>query len=245
LPPNVLSLGYQATGASEFGDLIEFSASPERYLTSATVAFSSWALGSDWGGGAGFLHPLSLNIYNVDSSSGTPQPGTMITSVTQAAFIPFRPEPSGGCPNNGWLGDDNHCYSGIAFTVQFDFDKILVPDQIIYGLAFNTQTYGSVPYGVDGPYNSLNVGLSTTGPGVGSRPFPDTAYVSSTAFLYTDGGLGGTGFLRQDTNWTPYSAAVSFSATTPEPGTAGLMIGAAAMLLWGYRRRTAKHLTHQ
>jgi hypothetical protein len=240
LPPNVPSLGYQATGVAEFGDLIDFSGSPERYLTSATVLLSNWTYESQWGtGGPGYLQSLQLNIYNVDYSSGTPQPGTLITSVAQTALIPWRPEPNALCTDSKWLAADNNCYSGFAFTVDFDLQRTLVPGEIIYGLAFNTQTYGSAPYGVDGPYNSLNFGVSTTGPSIGSRPFPDTAYVSSVyPGIYTDNGLGGIGFLRQDTNWSPYSAAVSFTATTPEPGTAGLIIGA-AMMLWGYRSRRA------
>jgi PEP-CTERM motif len=46
-----------------------------------------------------------------------------------------------------------------------------------------------------------------------------------TAANYTDGGLGGIGTFRQDTNWTPLSAAAEFIGTSavPEPGTLGFL----------------------
>jgi hypothetical protein len=48
-------------------------------------------------------------------------------------------------------------------------------------------------------------------PSVGSNPFPDTAYWNTqTAANYADGGAGGVGIFRRDTNWTPFSGAVSF-----------------------------------
>ena len=130
----------------------------------------------------------------------------------------------GGCPGNTWLAGDSTCYSGPAFAVQFDFDGPELPNQIIYGLSFNTQTYGAAPYGAPGPYSELGLGINIGGsPSVGSRALPDTAYISDT------------GFLHQDTGWSPFSAAVSFSAV-PEPGTAGLLLGAAIVIGIGRRR---------
>ena len=102
-----------------------------------------------------------------------------------------------------------------AFTVTFDFTGTAVPNQIIYGLAFNTQTWGYNPIGAPGPYVSLNFGLSSTAPSVGSNPFPDTAYWkhTQTAGNYADGDTGGVGIFRRDTNWTPFSGAVSLDTT--------------------------------
>ena len=70
LPPNVPSLGYQATQSSEFGDLIQF-AGTERTLKQVTLAMSDWALASDYpsfpgSSGPTWSHPLTLNLYNVD-----------------------------------------------------------------------------------------------------------------------------------------------------------------------------------
>ena len=111
-------------------------------------------------------------------------------------------------------------------------------------MAFNTQTWGSNPIGTPGPYDSLNFGLNSSAPpSVGTRPFPDTAYWNTqTAGNYADGGAGGVGIFRRDTNWTPFSGAVSFQATTastvPEPGTLGLVSALLGVGLVAWRRRT-------
>jgi hypothetical protein len=232
LPPNVPSLGYQATGTSEFGDLVQFTAGSSRILAGATAVMSNWAYASEWSAsGPGYLQLLTLNLYDVDSSSGTPQPGALIASSSQTFLVPWRPEPDPNCPGTAWKAADGSCYNGFAFEVHFDFNLPVLPDTIIYGLAYNTQTYGNAPYGVTGPYNSLNFGVNTTGPSLGSRPLPDTAYWSSTQ------NTSGTGFV-QDTGWTPYSGAIRFEAETPEPGAAGLVFAGAVLIWIGTRRRS-------
>ena len=213
LPPNVPSLGYQANQTAEFGDLISFSGAT-RTLTTVTVVMSDWARESDFHSpGTGFNFPLTLNLYNVDNSGPNPAPGTLITSKTQTFFIPFRPEDDPTCPNSGtYRASDGNCYSGLAFEVTFDFGGTVVPGQIIYGLAYNTTTWGYHPLGVPGPWESLNFGLATVPPSVGANPFPDTAYWNTeTPGDYSDGGAGGVGTFRRDTNWTPYSGAISFA----------------------------------
>jgi hypothetical protein len=45
LPPNVPSVGYQATQTAEFGDLIQFGGNG-RTLTQVTLVMSDWALAS-------------------------------------------------------------------------------------------------------------------------------------------------------------------------------------------------------
>jgi hypothetical protein len=214
-PPNLPSLGYEATSASEFGGLIQFAGGESSYsLSNATVAMSNWALASDYPsiGGSGYYVPLTLNLYNVGAGNSV---GSLITSDTVDAFIPWRPAASPGC-GSGYLGSAGGCYNGSLSTVTFNLKGVTTPGQIIYGLAFNTTNYGAKPTGVAGPYDSLNIGLSTTAPTVGSQPLPDTAYWNTTyAGFYTDGGAGGVGTFRQDTEWTPYSGAIEFD--TPEP----------------------------
>ncbi|HEX4962500.1 MAG TPA: hypothetical protein VF173_16820 [Thermoanaerobaculia bacterium] len=216
LPPNVPSLGYQATQTSEFGDLIQF-AGTSRILKQVTLVMSDWALASDYpsfpgSSGPTWNHPLTLNLYNVDNSGANPAPGTLIATRTQTFAIPWRPPADPTCPGGtAWRASDGNCYSGLAFTVTFDFTGTLVPNQIIYGVAFNTQTWGYAPIGTPGPYVSLNFGLADQPPSVGSNPFPDTAYWNTqTPSNYADGGAGGVGIFRRDTNWTPFSGAVSF-----------------------------------
>src|SRR5215467_4438863 len=67
LPPNVPSLGYEATSTSEFGGLISFGGT-DRKLTSATVVISEWAPESQYepvGASTGFLLPMTLTMYDV------------------------------------------------------------------------------------------------------------------------------------------------------------------------------------
>ena len=140
----------------------------------------------------------------------------------------------------------------MAFDITFDFTGlgITLPDQIIYGIAYNTQSAGQSPIGVDGPYNDLNVGLSSTVT-VGTNPNSPLAYLSGTlASSYHDG--GGINVFRLDTGSTHTNGAIQFQAitvattesATPEPGTLGLILGGGLLLLVGSvrHRKTAKNL---
>ena len=233
LPPNVPSLGYQSNQTAEFGDLIHF-AGTDRSLTTVTLVMSDGALASAFGSmSPTWNHPITLNLYNVDNSGLNPAPGTLIATQTHTFAIPWRPEADPTCPGGtAWRAGDGKCYNGLAFEITFDFTGTIVPDQIIYGVAFNTTTWGAQPIGQPGPYESLNFGLNSSAPpAVGTRPFPDTAYWNTqTASNYADGGAGGVGIFRRDTAWTPFSGAASFDAV-PEPTTyATLGIGLLALI---------------
>jgi hypothetical protein len=227
LPGNLPSLGYQATQTAEFGGLVQ----PVNggLLANVTVVMSNWAYASTYGElgiTSGFNEPLTLNIYSVGAGNTV---GPLLGSETVDAFIPWRPEPgTGGCSGTTYLAADGLCYNGSLSQVLFDFSSLGVnlPSEFIYGLAYNTETWGANPIGTPGPYNSLNFALVTTGPSVGTQPLPDTAYWNtSTASNYADGGAGGVGTLRQDTNWTPFSGAIEFDVA-PEPCT-GPLVGLA------------------
>lgn len=221
VPPNVASLGYQATSTAEFGNAVTL-AGGARELTTITVLMSNWALESTYetvGTSAGYVHPLTLNLYNYGPGGSV---GSSIGSQTINAFIPWRPEADGAC-GTGWKASDGNCYNGLATTVVFDFtaDDITLPDALIFGLAFNTNTHGYNPIGAPGPYESLNFGLEGGSPSIGSLVNPNVAYWNTSyAGFYTDGGTGGVGTFRQDTGWTPYAGQVEINAVTsvPEPG---------------------------
>ena len=187
LPPSIPSLGYEATSTSQFGDMIQF-APGSRSLTSVDVTMVNWATESTYepvGTSAGFNVPLTLTLYNVDSSGAVPIVGSIIASQTIDPTILWRPEASAGC-GTAWLASNGTCYSGHAQNVAFNFTGVVVPDQIIYGLSYNTQNYGPNPTGTAGPYNSLNFGLNDiSGPSVGSEVTPGTLFWNTSYAGYT------------------------------------------------------------
>jgi uncharacterized repeat protein (TIGR01451 family) len=224
LPGNVQSEAFQSDHTAEFGSLIQF-AGTNRIPTNVNVVMSSFALQSVFTApgmcppssacnASGFSHPITLNLYNVDNSGAFPAPGSLIGSRTQTFAIPWRPAGNPACatvaPNfdpNRWLASDGKCYTGLAFTITFDLTSLglTLPNQIIFGIALNTQTYGYAPIGVDGPFDALNVGLNTVAPSVGSNPGdPDVDYQN------TDVGNGGNGTFSRHTGWAPFSVAASF-----------------------------------
>jgi len=97
-----------------------------------------------------------------------------------------------------------------------------LPNQFIYGIAYNTMTWGYSPIGNPGPYNSLNVGVNGTPPVLlGTDLDPDAVFWNThTASNYADHGAGGIDTFRQDTNWAPYTPAVQFT-TFAVPTTIG------------------------
>ena len=216
LPPNVASLGYQATQTAEFGDEIVF-AGTNRRVTSVTVTMSAWALHASYPTlpAAGWTHPITLNLYGTNPLTPT-LPGALIESTTQTFSIPWRPAADPTCDGGtAWRASNTLCYNGLAFEITFALDTV-VPDRIVYGIAYNTNTWGYTPIGTPGPYDSLNVGiptgqLATTGTDVSpDQVFWNTKY----APFYADGGAGGTGTFRLDTGWAPYgTVAAEFVAT--------------------------------
>jgi hypothetical protein len=226
---NIPSLGYQATSTAEFGEHVVL-AGTERDLTGVTLGLSSWALKStpanqSFGDADSFSHPLTVSLYNVNNPGPNPTVGSLITSKTITADIPYRPEV--------------YSFNGKYFTVDFDFAGlgVTLPDEVIVTLKFNTQTHGDSPLGADGPYNSLNFGLlNGTEPSIGNDAQDDVVFWNTShAPFYADGGAGGVGTLRSDTAWAPYTSTLSITAV-PEPTTLGaLALGGIALL----RRRRA------
>jgi hypothetical protein len=219
LPPNVRSLGFQATQTSEFGDNV-FLGGTHRRAYSVTVTMSDWAKHSTYPtmSAAGWTHPITLNIYSVNHSGPNPALGSLLGTVTQTFQIPWRPESNPLCTGDRWLASDNLCYSGIAFKITFDLRSLnlTLPNDLIYGVAYNTNTWGYQPIGQPGPYESLNVGLATAmPPTVGIDVESDAVFWNTaTPSNYTDGGAGGVGIFRRDTAWTPDSPAVQINAYT-------------------------------
>ncbi len=208
LAGNYPSLGYQATSTQEFGNKISLGGT-DRLASSATVTLSSWAKKSDpensnIGTATHFDHSLTMNIYSAGAGNTV---GGLLGTVTQTFSIQYRPEVYG--------------FNGIAQNVTFDLSGLgfNLPETFIYGIAYNTQSHGYNPLGTAGPWNSLNYALIDTSPTIGTDVDADDVFWN-TSFggFYTDGGAGGVGTFRQDTNWAGFTPMVQFEAV-PEPAT--------------------------
>jgi hypothetical protein len=159
-----------------------------------------------------------LNIYAVDHSGIVPALGALLGTRTQTFFIPWRPAADPTCPGGtAWRASDGACYNGLAFKITFDLRglALTLPNELIFGVAYNTNTHGYQPINQPGPYESLNVGLGT-GPATVGLDVESDALFWNTSYgpFYSDGGTGGTGTFRRDDNWTPYSPAVQITAFT-------------------------------
>jgi hypothetical protein len=228
---NVASLGFQATQASEFGDGITFAASSKTHLKSVKVVMSVWACQTiQMNGncltapGATFTHPITFNIYATDNGV---TPGALIASDTQTFGFNYRPSTNvAKCPSSTawWSKKDHSCFNGFAQTITFDFasQHLLLPSQIVYGVAYNTSGYGANPKGYSNPcnsategcpYDSLNVGAEATLPATGTDRYPNGTFYNSAApgGQYCDLGAGGSGFFRLDDGcWTVNNPMVRF-----------------------------------
>ena len=219
LPGNVPSEAFEATQTAEFGNQVSF-AGTDRAVDSVVVTLSSWGCqNGHWYNdtcsttpGSTFDEPITFTIYNVGATNAV---GSVIASSTQTFAIPYRPSADNTHCTGADLGEwydatSATCFNGEAVDVTFNFPDVVVPNAVIYGIAYNTSDYGYSPYGDATAchsssggcgYDSLNVGLSDEppNPGVGSDPNLGTVYRNTLyAPLYCDNGAGGTGTFRID-----------------------------------------------
>jgi hypothetical protein len=224
---NLPSVGAEAYAFNEFGNQINL-AGTARSLKSVTVTLSSWAcVSGSWNAGdcltpsgATFSQPITLNIYNASTDGGL-TPGTLITTAKQTFSVPYRPSASPKCAGLGFPGKwystgTKTCFNGLADDVTFNFSGVTLPDTVVYGIVYNTRDYGPSPLGVTGPYDSLNIALSTDADvSAGSDTNPGTVWQNSPyASQYCDNGTAGVFRLDSPTSacWTPYVPAVQFKA---------------------------------
>ena len=232
------SEGAEAYAFNQFGDGITF-AGTSRNLATVTVTLSSWGCQSgNWhsgncvsSSGATFSIPITFNIYN----AGSPASGSLIATRTQTFSVPYRPSADNtNCtgPNAGkwYQAATATCFNGLANNITFDFSSLNVslPNSVVYGIVYNTTSYGPSPIGTSAacfptsagcPYDSLNIALAPVVT-VGTKPYFNTVYQNSPiAGEYCDNGLAGTGTFRLDSPtsacWAGYIPAAQFFATNP------------------------------
>jgi hypothetical protein len=209
LPPNMPSNAYQAQQASEFGDVVNLTGT-SRHLNTVTVTMSDWAKHSDPDNTkyptGGWSQPITLNVYAAPDAGHPSVPGALLGGVTQTVSIPWRPEDDASCPAGKWKASDGNCYSGMAFNVTFNLSSlgITLPNKVLIDVAMNTETWGPQPFGKPGPYDSLNIGAVGTVSAGSDDNADELFWNTETAGNYSDGGTGGTGFLRRNAGQSPY-----------------------------------------
>lgn len=221
---------FQAQQTSEFGDKVHLGGTA-RDLSSVTVTMVTWAPYSEWSSDARYTdadswnHPVTLNVYDDSVTGGVPD--TLLATTTEDVSIPWRPAGDPTCPTytptsttHAWRDSTGTCNFGYAFNATFDLSTsgVTLPDDVIIGVAYNTNTWGYAPIGQTGPYDSLNVAVPPSQPvSVGEDADTDAVFWNTkTAAWYTDGGAAGSGIFREDDNWTPYgTVAFRVSASMP------------------------------
>ena len=222
------SQGYEATSTAELGDLVQLGGTA-RKLNSAEVTLVTWAYKSTSVNSSyctnhqitcdatGWTQPVTVKIYAAGGTASDPTVGALLGSATANVHVPWRPEPDGTCPDNKWKDAGGICNNGFAFeaTVNLAGANITAPDEVIFGISYNTTHHGASPYGgPGGPYDSLNVAVSDTASSVGTDKQVDLAFLNSTwPGAYSDGGAGGTGTFRADSGWTGYAPMIELYAT--------------------------------
>ncbi len=218
VPGNVPSEGFQCCANSEFGDQIKL-AGTARAAGDVTVLMSSWAKKSDYPSmlSEGFTHPITLNIY---ADAATAKAHTPLITVTKELLMLWRPEADPSCGTAWFSAADNKCYNGKAFEIKFDLrtagpggTSVLLPDTLIFGIAYNTQTWGYNPLHQPGPYESLNVGLNNlSAPSVGTDINPNGVFMN-TSYAPFYNSTGEVGVFREDaTGWASYVPAIKMTA---------------------------------
>lgn len=122
------------------------------------------------GDSGGYYHPVTLAFYTYNND-GVAEQYRLLTSQTVQALIPWR-------PSKGANGVSNYPYFGYAFRVPFSFpDGVILPQEVWVSISFNTQSYGSAPTEVNGPYNALNMAWSSGSQIAGTTLFPTTPLI--------------------------------------------------------------------
>ncbi len=227
---NYPSQPFQAQQTNEFGDYVHLDGTA-RQLNTVTVTMSNWALASTPANVAfcaspgncdstGFFWPITVNIYANTLTNDVPN--NLLGTKTVTTHIPWRPtgDSSCGTTNNGFgwkVGDTCFNFSGLASNATFDLSSLnlTLPNDVIVGFVYNTQTYGPHPTTVDGPYNSLNIAVPNNNPvTVGTDDSANAVFWNTNTVSYYTNPICTGGTFCLDTNWAPNgTVAMQITAT--------------------------------
>jgi hypothetical protein len=197
LPSSLTSESFEAQSISELGDYVKLVPGTGRNLSKVTVVMVTYHAMPQ------YTWPLTLKLYDPTNLTKP------FSYVTRTFVIPARHAATENCTDGMWMGSDGVCHNGEAFELTFDLAGTILPEEFVYTVGYDTQHYGAHPAGVDGPYNNLNVGLSTDAPSIGDR---GNVYVNSSWAGENGpyGDNGATGVLRSASGWGNYHPAVKF-----------------------------------
>jgi hypothetical protein len=243
-------VAFEANGWNEFGDSVTLSTSTGRNLDSLIVDFQSFACvtgtwnnqsGNDpCGGGttAGvspgtFTWPITANVYAA-GNNGLPT-GSPLATTTVDEQIPFRPNwDSTKCPSTlarpaAWFNPlapgGGACQNSMATKLTFGFSGQVLPDDVVWTVAFNTSTSGYSPQGAQTPTCTLTAATTTLCPvnpadslNVGDKTYPPPAPYAGTSLFDTNGGSAvgsmgqppsALGFFTPDDNGRPLGEIIT------------------------------------
>jgi hypothetical protein len=176
---NPVSLGYGATGTTQFGSQISLGREGGVTNPSVEVLMSSWTCEhGEWNAGcvtAGGMYSteLTLNVYEVGFENAV---GPLITSDTGTFAIPYRPSADATCPSaTQYRASDGKCFNGLPAPVTFNLTGHL-PHNVIVAVEFDPS----------GNTNSLNVGLEGP-PTIGQNPLAGLEGVYWDSSFYGSG----------------------------------------------------------
>jgi hypothetical protein len=158
---NPVSLGYAATGTTEFGSQIVNT--EEVSNAEVEVLLSSWTCEEgEWNNdcvtndpAATFPAELTLNVYSVTYENKV---GSLLSETTETFNVPYRPTSDCLTDTTKFVGIDGKCNHGLPVPVNFVTGDNL-PRKVIVTVSFTPS----------GPTDSLNVGVE--GPAsVGQNP---------------------------------------------------------------------------
>ena len=265
-PGNLASESFEATATAQFGNQINFGGAARVLENVVVQMSSWGCVDGNWSTystapfvtppGSTLNVPITLNIYNVGppTSFGPSSIGSLVATTTQTFAIPYRPsadtnyatdclpeatansEPVSNFAGTWFDAQLNKCFNGFLTPITFTFGHVVVPNSVIYGVAYNTSDWGAQPQrpapcnsssGGCG-YDSLNVALSQepTAPNPGTDAYPGTVYQNIVNQAYAtnvdcDGGAAGLNVFRIDepANYPTGNGTTSGCWSASNPGT--------------------------
>ena len=135
---------------------------------------------------------INLTLYR-ENATDPNVPGAVIASRKRTFAVLYRPsaDPT-NCsanPTRWYSSKHDACYNGKAFKIVFEFSGLKLPDDLVYGISYNTSTSGNEPHGTmpcqsttEGcPDDSLNVGAEAGLPARGTDVYPDGVFIDQQA----------------------------------------------------------------